>query len=363
MRRASFEVFCRLRRVLLCSCRVSNLTRHALPKHSSAPHRREPLAEVAIALQRTGRLAGRFVDYDTGVPLPNFYAHAVRVTGSDGRFVTAFENHLSTDSNGAFRLESASGCFRYRDTAPRAAPENGHGRGSRYRRGGLPSKLVSGHVCRYGPVTVAADADVNLGTIRIRKQRLYHVRVEPDPSFCPLGSQMGGLDSTLQVIERQTVRDVPCGRFALPARPPGDYELDLKVGKAFVEALSAPPTSRAVIRYSVTDQDVVLRVTSTAAQLRGRVKRDDGNGRLGYPSQWWNPQSEVARDGPKRSRPMEASPSKTCTDRFSRHAWRGWGFNTSSKRFAIEGRVAPEESVLFSGGGEVEIEVARSRDR
>ena len=317
----------------------------------------KPLAEVAIALQRSGQIRGRLVDEETGNPLTNFYAHAVRVTAKDGRFTTTFENHISSDANGSFRLQLPPGTFAV-ETQPQGAPpfsgavEDRDGIEVNYHHALYPATSAG-----MSPVTVTSETDVDLGTIRVRKQRLYHVRVEPDPKFCPPGSQVSGVDSTLLVLERQPLRGVPCGRFALPPRPPGDYELDVQVGKTLAETYSVPSTNRAVIRYSVTNADVVLPLTPTAAPLRGRVKSDGGPTSVSFTA------VEPIIAG------SEARPQQTAADgsfayqnvqpRLLKARVDGLGAQYFVRQVRYRGNVAPGGVFFFSGGGEVEIEIGQ----
>ena len=220
-----------------------------------------PSREADFRLGRTGEITGRVVDEESGEPLVNFRIEAASFSYRFGHALTDSSTLANTDEDGRFTVgELAPG--RYVVIArprTRVSPPSSSDAATDYEMSYWPGGR---QLDTAAPVTLISGGSADVGVMRLRKTKLYSVRVAISDTNCAVGE-------SVHISTSNGSGEGECGETALLRNfQPGSYRLALTQGQK-------PSRSMAILSFDVVDKDVDLTaVLARDVGIDGRLIAD-----------------------------------------------------------------------------------------
>jgi hypothetical protein len=326
----------------------------------------KPSAIFAFRLQRAGEISGTVIDDATEKPLANFRIALAVYSSTNGR-PFARGATVTTGLDGTFRSASLAAGQYLVQTVPQVTgashiltkfnEEDIRATDLDYRVAFFPG---GPDIESALPVLLTSGGNVNMGTIRVKKQPLNRVLVKLDSASCPQGAEVRGLETAMfaQGSNAYPIGPVPCGPILVTHVSPGTYEVSLSTGQA-------PDVVTGVVRYTVAGANLELPLRlSQGATLNGTVVAAKDAGELPVtafkisfaPVSGGVPMAEVQpHDVDAKGR--FAFPNVQTGHRRLQVAGLGTDFYLQAVR--IGEQPAPGNIFDYSGAGELTVEIGR----
>jgi len=238
---------------------TASLTRGSSDQGSATLSEAKPSAVFSFLLQRAGEITGTVIDNATEKPLANYKIALASYTSTNGR-PFARGGTVTTGADGVFRSSALTAGQYLVQTLPQVSgaahfltkftEEDFRATDLDYRAAFFPG---GPEVENALPVMLSSGGNVNMGTIRVKKQPLNRVYVNLDSSSCPQGEQMSGTETAMfaQGSNGYPIGPLPCGPILVTHVTPGRYQISLTAGKA-------PNAVSVIVQYTVTGTNLEL---------------------------------------------------------------------------------------------------------
>ncbi len=323
-----------------------------------------PTATVSFSLEASAMVTGRIIDKETQEPIEGMSLMVGALEGINGYLrALALGGGAVTDANGEFRQETSAGQYLIgvaRKNGPIEAlaeftEEDVDAVDLGYREGYYPG---GPDIETALPVTVLPGSIANVGTIELEKEELYRVLLDIDPASC-LSDQIGILEEAPRFGSIRILGSIACGPVLITGLSPGDYE--------FMVQSSTEETRRGIsVPVSVTNANMRVPVTlPPGVTITGRFVSDDVDLEqigvtdfdLQLSGSGWAvldakvPPLTIEKDGRWRYENVIGTGQE----------WRVDVTNLPEpyyiKQVRYQNAVAPNRYLLYTGDGEIEIEI------